>query len=203
MEDASAVDLDWYWRGWFYTTDYVDIGVEEVNEYTVTNTPTEEGKELLARYGITDPADNPRTANAVYVKKITDSTDVSSKEPFEDAPKLNEYLMDNFSEQERQNMDVPEYFYEVTFNKPGGLVMPLIVEYTYEDDTSDLVKYPVQVWRKNDQAVTKTVPSNKRIKSIVVDPNLETADIDKSNNQWPDEEKKTDFDKFEEEKKED
>ena len=203
MEDASAVDLDWYWRGWFYTTDYVDIGVEEVNEYTVTNTPTKEGKDLLARYGITDPENNPRTANAVYVKKVTDSTDVSSKESFEDAPKLNEYLMDNFSEQERQNMDVPEYFYEVTFNKPGGLVMPLIVEYTYEDDTSELVKYPVQVWRKNDQAVTKTVPSNKRIKSIVVDPNLETADIDKSNNQWPKEEKKTDFDKFEEEKKED
>ena len=203
MEDASAVDLDWFWRGWFYTTEYVDIGVKEVNEYTVTNTPTKEGKELLARYGITDPANNPRTANAVYVKEITDSTDVSSKEPLENAPKLNEYLMDNFSEQERQNMDVPEYFYEVTFNKPGGLVMPLIVEYTYEDDTSDLVKYPVQVWRKNDQAVTKTVPSNKRIKSIVVDPNLETADIDKSNNQWPEEEKKSDFDKFEEEKKKD
>ena len=203
MEDASAVDLDWFWRGWFYTTDYVDIGVEEVNEYMVTNTPTKEGKELLARYGITDPSNNPRTANAVYVKEITDSTDVSSQEPLENAPKLNEYLMDNFSEQERQSMEVPEYFYEVTFNKPGGLVMPLIVEYTYEDDTSELVKYPVQVWRKNDQAVTKTVASNKRIKAIVVDPNLETADIDKSNNQWPEEEKKSDFDKFEEEKKKD
>ena len=188
MEDASAVDLDWFWRGWFYTTDYVDIGVEEVNEYMVTNTPTKEGKELLARYGITDPSNHPRKANAVYVKKITDSTDVSSQEPLEN---------------ERQSMEVPEYFYEVTFNKPGGLVMPLIVEYTYEDDTSELVKYPVQVWRKNDQAVTKTVASNKRIKAIVVDPNLETADIDKSNNQWPEEEKKSDFDKFEEEKKKD
>ena len=65
------------------------------------------------------------------------------------------------------------------------------------------MKYPVQVWRKNDQAVTKTVASNKRIKAIAVDPNLETADIDKSNNQWPEEEKKSDFDKFEEEKKKD
>jgi len=201
MEDASAVDLDWFWRGWFYTTDYVDIGVKEVNEYVVTNTPTKEGKELLARYGITDPANNPRTANAVYVKKMEqDSTDVASKDPLENAPKLNEFLMDNFSEQERQNMEVPEYFYEITFNKPGGLVMPLIVEYEYEDGSSETVKYPVQVWRKNDQKVTKTLPSNKRIKSIVVDPNLETADIDKSNNQWPAEEEESDFDKFEDSK---
>ena len=64
---------------------------------------------------------------------------------------LNEYLMDNFTPEQRKRMKAPKYFYEITFNKPGGLVMPLIVEYTYADGTSEKVTYPVQIWRKNDE----------------------------------------------------
>jgi len=67
MEDASAVDLDWYWRGWFYTTDYVDIGIDDVKNYFITSNPTTEGKALLSRYGIDDPANDSRTKDAVYL----------------------------------------------------------------------------------------------------------------------------------------
>lgn len=114
MDDASAIDLDWYFRGWFYTTDYVDIGVKGVKEYMPTNTPTKEGKELLARYGITDPENDPRTAGAVYVVEVgSEDFDEAmlEKNPLENAPLLNEFLMDNFTEKERNNMEVPKYVY--------------------------------------------------------------------------------------------
>ncbi|NQY07425.1 MAG: M1 family peptidase, partial [Flavobacteriaceae bacterium] len=93
--------------------------------------------------------------------------------------------MDNFSPEERKSLKEPKYFYEVTFDKPGGLVMPLIVQYEYEDGSKETIKYPVQVWRKNDSEVRKVIASDKEIKKIIVDPNLETADIDTSNNSWP------------------
>ncbi|MGM0635147.1 MAG: M1 family metallopeptidase [Bacteroidota bacterium] len=204
MEDASAVDLDWYWRGWFYSTDYVDIGVKDVKTYLPTNTPTKEGKELLARYGINDPANDPRTADAVYVVEVGSEDfdeEMLDKDPLENAPKLNEFLMDNFSAAERRNIEVPKYFYQITFEKPGDLVMPLIVEYTYEDGTKEKKQYPAQVWRKNQREISKAITSNKRITNITVDPDLETADIDLSNNSWPKEEQESEFDQFKKEQK--
>ncbi|MFN2262185.1 MAG: M1 family aminopeptidase, partial [Psychroflexus sp.] len=199
MEDASAVDLDWFWRGWFYTTDYVDIGVENVENYFITNNPTEEGKALLKRYGIDDPKNDPRTEDAVYMLSAdSDEFDESMKSdnPFENAPKLHEYLMDNFTQNEINAMKQPKHIYEITFNKPGGLVMPLIVKYHYKDGTSEMVKYPVQVWRKNDGEVKKAILSEKEIVKIEVDPNQETADVDMTNNVWPKEDSESEFDEF-------
>jgi len=103
----------------------------------------------------------------------------------EDPIKLKEYLMDNFSEDERKRIKNPKYFYEITFEKPGGLVMPLIVEYTYEDGSKETITYPAEIWRKNDTNVKKAMSSEKAITKIVIDPNEETADIDTSNNSWP------------------
>ena len=92
----------------------------------------------------------------------------------------------------------PKYFYKVTFEKPGGLVMPIIAEYTYEDGSKEIVKYPAEIWRLNDKEVSKAIASDKEIVSIVVDPYEETADIDTSNNAWPSKETKSDFDAFKE-----
>ncbi|HLT33159.1 MAG TPA: hypothetical protein VKZ98_05160, partial [Aquaticitalea sp.] len=86
----------------------------------------------------------------------------------------------------------------VTFEKPGGLVMPIIVEYIYEDGTSQTEKYPAEIWRLNDNEVSKAIASDKEIVSIVVDPNDETADIDTSNNSWPKKMEQSQFDKFKE-----
>lgn len=193
MEDASAVDLDWFWRSWFYTTDFVDIGISEVKKYYITDKATKEGKEFLQRYGA-----NPDEVDAVYVVS-EDSEDfqegLKQGSIFENAPKLNEYVMDNFSQQERAKLKQPKYFYEISFEKPGGIPMPIIVEYTYEDGTSEKITYPVQNWRKHDAAITKVVATDKEISKIVVDPELKTADIDVSNNTWP---KEATTDKFEE-----
>ncbi|MGB8705406.1 MAG: M1 family metallopeptidase [Gillisia sp.] len=194
MEDASGTDLDWFWRGWFYTTDNVDIGVKDVKEFYVTDKPTQQGKDLLEKYGR-----DASEADAVYVvekgsKDYNES--MKGKSPLESAPKLKEYVMDNFTPAERAKLKSPKYFYQITFNEPGGLVMPLIVEYTYADGTSKKVTYPVQIWRKNDQEVNKVIASDKEITKVVVDPDLETADVNLNNNSWPQEQKEDKFQKF-------
>jgi hypothetical protein len=194
MEDASAVDLDWFWRGWFYTTDNVDIGVSEVKKYYVTDKPTKAGTELLQRFGVEDPS----AMDILYVvEEGSEEFDASlkGKSPAENSTTLNEYLMDNFTPQQRAEMKMPKYFYQVTFNKPGGLVMPIIVEYTYADGTSEKVTYPAQIWRKNDQEVSRALATDKEITKIVVDPDLETADVNVNNNSWP---QQAEVDKFQE-----
>ncbi|NOY48105.1 MAG: M1 family peptidase [Chlorobi bacterium] len=192
MEDASAMDLDWFWRGWFYTTDYVDIGVKDVKKYYVTSTPNAYGKRISERYGI-DP-----NSLLYLVEEGSDEFDESMREgtPTENSTLLKEYLMDNFTAEERKSIKEPKYFYNVTFEKPGGLVMPLIVEYSYADGTKEKVTYPAQIWRLNDNEISKAIASDKEIIAINVDPDLETADVDTSNNSWPKEVKQSQFDKF-------
>ncbi|WP_418638303.1 M1 family metallopeptidase [Winogradskyella sp.] len=193
MEDASAVDLDWFWRGWFYTTDYTDIGIKEVKKFAVTNNPNENGKKLAERYNM-----NPNSL-VYFIEEGAEGYDdaMKAKTSIEDLPTVKEYIMDNFTPEEQKALKkAPKYFYQVTFDKPGGLVMPLIVEYTYSDGTKERITYPAQVWRLNDKEVSKAIASEKEIVSIVVDPDLETADVDTSNNSWPKEVKASDFDKF-------
>ncbi|MDR6301251.1 M1 family metallopeptidase [Mesonia maritima] len=197
MEDASSVDLDWFWRGWFYTTDYVDIGVKDVKSYFVTDEPTAKGKEILARYGVSDPSQ----VDAVYVVEEGSEEfkeEMKNKSPLENAPTLKEYMMDNFSETERASMKVPNHFYEITFEKPGGLVMPLIVEYEYKDGSTERVTYPAQIWRKNDAEVSRVMATDKELVKVTVDPDMETADVNTANNNWPQEDTPNDFEKFKE-----
>ena len=93
---------------------------------------------------------------------------------------LEEYLKENNNESK-----IPKYFYEIGFEKPGGIVMPIIVKYSYADGTSDLVRYPVQLWRKNIDQVYKVITSDKEIIEVTLDPDFETSDININNNNWP------------------
>ncbi len=197
MEDASAVDLDYFWRGWFYTTDYVDIGVKDVKKYQVSNDPSPAMEVYMQEHNLTRADLRP----LVYLVEI-DSTEnaenaaVAAKSPSEASTTLKEYMMDNMTEAERAAVKEPKYFYEVTFDKPGGLPMPLIVEYTYADGTKENITYPPEIWRKNDVEVKRVIASQKELVGIVVDPKAETADIDVTNNSWPKKQENTDFDKF-------
>ena len=198
MEDASAVDLDWFWRGWFYSTDYVDIGVGSVKKYYVSNEPGKEVNELLEQYGMTMEDLPP---NMVYmVAEDAESFDPSLAEgnALDNSESLQNYIAENNSEIDRSNAKAPKYLYEIEFEKPGGLVMPLIVEYSYADGSQERVTYPVQVWRKNDAAVRKVLATDKELVGIKIDPDAETADIDTTNNSWPKEKAATDFEKFKE-----
>jgi hypothetical protein len=194
MEDASAVDLDWFWRGWFYTTDFVDIGVKGVKQFFVSDKPSNKVKEMLKNYGMT-LTDLP----PVVFTMVEDNEDFKSEykkgSPADHSQELKSYMDQNSSEDD-SSIKIPKYFYEITFEKHGGLVMPIIVDYTYFDGSTERVEYPVQVWRKNDSEVKKVVASDKEIIGIKIDPNQETADVDLSNNSWPETEEISEFDQF-------
>ena len=194
MEDASAVDLDWFWRGWFYTTDYVDIAIKEVKEYFVSPNPSEEFKKLMIEeMGIP----RNRWRSLIFLDKLeNDSENNKENQAIENSKLLNNYLKENYSNEKIEDLNVPNFYYEIIFEKPGGLVMPIIIDIEYDDGTIERKKYPAQVWRKNDSEVRKVLTSNKKILSVSLDPDKETADIDTSNNSWPEKEIESEFDKF-------
>ena len=191
MEDASAMDLDWFWRGWFYTTDYNDIGVKDVKKFYLTDQPTEAAKKLAKRYNM-NLADYE--GKLVFFEQEKEGVPVDSKKAIE-IDVIKNHMATMTEEQRAALKEAPNFFYQVTFEKPGGLVMPIIVELEYVDGSKERHTFPAQIWMKNDEEVTKVFRTTKAIKKITLDPDLETADIDTSNNSWP---KKDDskFDKF-------
>ena len=192
MEDASAVDLDWFFRGWFYSTDFVDIGISNVKQYYVTETPTtalKNAKVRRGRFGV----DNGPFVYLVEGENAELKSNDKKALKIEEVKLLSDYV-NTLSPEERGTLNSPKYFYEVEFNKPGGMIMPILVEITYEDGTVDNYKYPAQIWRKNNDTAKKVYATEKAIKKIQIDPKLETADIDVTNNTWPKEEVKSKFD---------
>ena len=189
MEDASAVDLDWFWRGWFYSTDYVDIGIQDVKEYYVTEEKPEDMKDYTVRRGRFNQDAGPFIYMVAEKHKKIKTT--------EDLKLLDEYLNEHFSAQERSALKQPQYFYEVIFNKPGEMLMPILVELTFEDGTAENYTFPVQIWRKNNQTASRVFATEKPVKKIMVDPKLQTSDVDTSNNVWPQDEVKSKFESFE------
>jgi len=194
MEDASAVDLDWFWRGWFYTTDYVDLGIQDVKQYYVTEKQPESVKEVNIKKGRFGQEKGP------FVYMVPDTDDVKKRDKkaldLKDVKLLDDYITEKFTAEERAKLKAPSYFYEVTFNKPGDMLMPIIAELTYEDGTTETFTFPVQIWRKNNQTASRVFATSKKVTKITVDPKLLTADVDVTNNVWPAAEGNAKFDKF-------
>ena len=193
MEDASAVDLDWFWRGWFYTTDFNDIGIKEVKKYFVSKEPSKEVEEFFKKQRRRNA--NPGPMVYMIAEGSQDfKPELNKAFEIKDFQILDDYVNKNFTIEERQKLNNPKYFYQVTFEKPGELVMPIIVELTFEDNTTETHKFPAQIWRKNDKEVSRTFATQKAITKIVIDPKEETADINLENNTYPKQEVKSKFD---------
>ncbi len=107
---------------------------------------------------------------------------------------LADYLDKNYTAEEKNALKSPKYFYEVEFEKPGGLIMPIIVELQFEDGTSEIQKFPAQIWRKNNDTAKRVFATEKKVVKIQIDPKLETADVDVENNYWPKAETVSKFD---------
>ena len=192
MEDASGVDLDWFWRGWFYTTDHCDIGIESVRWLESDKGDPDES---AARRKSSDEKVVPSmsaTRNAELRKRIDDYPELKDfynhVNPYEVTAENREAFqrfLKELSEDERKLLDQPHNFYEIQFRNHGGLVMPIIVQLNYEDGTHELVRLPAEMWRENSQRVTKGVLSAKQLKSIELDPHRETADANRDNNHFP------------------
>ncbi|WP_396152484.1 M1 family metallopeptidase [Flavobacterium sp.] len=193
MEDASAVDLDWFWKGWFYSTDVVDLGIKNVKQFYVTEDASKEAAAAVNRRGRRMPNSGPM----IYlVNSESAELKPESKTALETEKvmALNDYLNKNYNAEEKAALKNPKYFYEVEFDKPGSLMMPIIAELQFEDGTSETHKFPVQIWRRNNTTAKRVFATEKKVVKIQLDPKLETADIDVTNNTWP---KEAIVDKFE------
>ena len=196
MEDASAVDLDWFWRGWFYSTDYTDIGIKDVKQFYVIEQDPKEAQQQFNRRGrkIGEGQSMLKMvleASTDFIPELKNGFDASKVQA------LTDYLNKNYSAEEINGLKSPKFFYEVEFDKPGGLLMPIIVELQFEDGTSETKNFPAQIWRKNNMTAKKVFATEKKVVKFQLDPKLETADIDVTNNFWPKAEVASKFDSLE------
>ena len=195
MEDASAIDLDWFWRGWFYSTDYVDIGIKNFKRFYISPDPSKNVKDVFDGYGISKNELSPLVFMVTDDEESFDSN-LMDGNPIEKSLPLKKFIDENFLEDDINKLRTSNYFYEIEFEKPGGLVMPVIFELTYSDGSKKIIRYPAEIWRKNDDSFKKVLITEKEIKNIKLDPNEETADTDLSNNNWPKIELPSDFEMF-------
>ncbi len=203
IEDASAEDLDWFWRGWFYSIDPVDIAIDTVKHAVYDGTAAAPSARTMPARGLAKPEVNSfediskiRNRNDKSIVFLTD-VDTTLRdfywrydrglEPYDTATKQPAMAMpapETLTDAEKAKY-ANANLYEVSFLNKGGLVMPIILEFTFEDGTKETQRLPAQIWRKNENKVTKVFLTNKKAVSIQLDPMRETADIDESNNKWP------------------
>ncbi len=199
MNDASAENLDWFWRGWFYGIDPVDISIDKVTvaspDLDIVPNPKE----------VTYTVEKPNLNNFEDISKIRNREDKNIKfytdtdketqdfywrydRGLEKVDTSKKYIIKNDNLEKVPEKDKARlqniYAYQIDFSNKGGLVMPIILEFTFEDGSKLNDKSSAQIWRKDEQKVTKTFYFDKKLKSIQLDPMKETADIDTTNNFW-------------------
>jgi hypothetical protein len=190
MEDASAVDLDWFWRGWFYTTDNVDVGLDEVKWFKTKDVHVDpEKKNVKVTRG--DLPANPAAGKASDFSHgpqeftLTNTAEGSYGE-------FKNKIDDNAI---RHTLD-GKNLYEITIKNKGGLVTPVIIEWTFKDGSKEIDRLPAEIWRENEQVVKKVFVKEKEVVNVVIDPNFETADTNLNDNVFPKRQSQSKFDLF-------
>ncbi|MFT7486431.1 MAG: hypothetical protein ACI9F9_002286, partial [Candidatus Paceibacteria bacterium] len=192
MEDASAVDLDWFWRGWFYTTDHVDIAIEGVTRYSMDTKDPDIEKPLAKQERDEEPESLAHARNVGIDRRVgrfpnlsdfyNDYDDLDVR--VQDREKF-EKLVESLEPHEREILDSKFLFYAVDLRNLGGLVMPVVLELQYEDGTTEEVRIPVEVWNKDSHSIRKLLVCSRDLARITLDPHLESADVDLTNNVFP------------------
>ncbi len=194
MEDASGVDLDWFWRGWFYGVEPVDVSIENVEWFGIDNQSPEQ-KNAKAK---ADADAKRQTMSNIRNKKDIPQTVVEANPDMRDfynsydrfatseaEKKRFEQSTAGLSEDEKQLVNSNKNFYVVNLKNVGGLVSPVIIKMVFEDGTDEVVRIPAEIWRLNDKEVKKVIPTNKKVAKWILDPFFETADIDTKSNFFP------------------
>lgn len=192
LEDASGVDLDWFWRGWFYSTDHVDISLEQVNQLTINTQDPEVEKAWAEKQHDAEPESLTTKRNADVNYKIHQQPQLADFYNENDEFTVtnadrNEYrkLIEGLNDEQKQMLENGSNFYVLDFANKGGLVMPILLDLHYEDGTKEHVRIPAEVWRRSPESVSKLLIRDKTLTQVIVDPNWETADVDTDNNYWP------------------
>ena len=200
MEEASGVDLDWFWRGWFYSTDHVDISIDKISKLRLdTKDPDIDfnrlrQEELDKPMSFTDER-NKAEGKELWVERFSDITDfydendrftVTNKE----RNKYNKFLKDLKPWEKvafERAVKEDKNYYVLEFSNKGGLVMPIILELTFADGSTENQYIPAEIWRRTPKAVNKMIitEKDKELVSVTIDPRWETADVDINNNHYP------------------
>jgi hypothetical protein len=208
MEDASAVDLDWFWRGWFYTTDHVDIALGDIHLYRPNsqNPDTEEAWERALENEkpdfISDLRNKGHWLRTNDKPELLDFYNEHDKFTATNAAR-NKYNKKHkgLKDWEKELLTNESNFYIIDFENIGGLVMPILLGVTYADNSKESIRIPAEIWRKNTQKVSKLLVREKEITAIALDPHWETADVNVNNNYWPSRPIKSRFDLYKRERK--
>jgi hypothetical protein len=190
LEDASAVDLDWFWRGWFYTTDNCDMTLENVKWFRLRNSETNvESKNKNVKKG-----DLGATAGGKNNQNFSNGPEYFSVIPTDDR------LYDEFQNKVDDKAVISKLenknFYEITLTNNGGLVMPVVIQWTYKDGTTEIEKLPAEIWRLNETKVTKVFAKDKEVVSVVIDPEQKSTDVNSEDNMFPRVDQPTKFEEF-------
>jgi len=194
MEDASGVDLDWFWRGWFYTNDHVDISLDTVRAYNLDTRDPAIEKPLAKKEKDARARTPAQTRNAELPKRIDaypelkdfyNDYDKSVVLP-SDTKKYEELLKSLTKEKVKTDvLKTQRNFYLVEFSNVGGLISPVILKIDYTDGSTEEMRIPAELWRVDNAKASKLLMTKKEIKGLQVDPHEETGDADVENNFWP------------------
>ena len=207
LEDASAVDLDWFWRGWFYSTDHVDLALAGITQYLLDTEDPDLDK--VARRA--DRDDDPTTLSEARnegldrrVERFPELADFYNEFDELDVTEADrtayQKLIERLEPRELELLATERFFYVIEIENLGGLVMPVIVEVETQDGATAEHRIPAEIWARNDERVKKLLMTESEIVRITLDPHLETADADLSNNAWPREPRTTRFKLFKDKK---
>ena len=196
MEDASAVDLDWFWKGWFYTIDNVDIEVADVTWYKYDDQIEEEATVSNKKRQKKKKKEGGDESGRINTKGFTPDDIISPKEKLLIPIPLKTTLSET---DELINAD--QNYYEVKLKNQGGLVMPVILQFNFRDGSSEIKLIPAEIWRQNEDEVTKVFVLDKELENVVLDPFKETADVNEANNHFPPKEIPSDFQRYKENNK--
>jgi hypothetical protein len=194
MEDASAVDLDWFWRGWFYGTQHCDMSLSKVQLFKINTRNPKIEKEFEKQRDEEQPTDISlmRDKEAGMITVVDTDPKASdfytTYDPYKvtslDVKEYEEYIK-RLTEEEKAELNADKFYYEVTVDNVGGLIMPVIIEFEFTDGTKRQIHIPAEIWKRSEPSITKVFSLEKEAKSITLDPLLETADVELNNNFWP------------------
>jgi hypothetical protein len=192
MEDASGQDLDWFWRGWFYGTDHTDISIENIHRYSVDTRDPYKEKTAKKNKRDEEPKRLFQNRNKSLPKRVDSFPEL--KDFYNEFDELEitdkdreayEKMLKGLSDKEKALLKEKRHFYKIDLKNNGGLVMPVVIKATFEDESTEEFRLPAQIWRRNPEAVSKMLVTEKKIAKIEIDPHRETADVDIENNFFP------------------
>lgn len=191
MEDASAVDLDWFWRGWFYTTDHVDVDMQEVKWFRLHSEKIDpEKKKLKVKPGDLEARTTTHASANDFSNGPEEFNLVNTPESV--YGEFKSRLDDNSIKLKLEGKNI----YQIKFRNVGGLVTPLVIEWTYKDGSKEIERIPAEIWRINESQITKVFIKDKEVVNITLDPNFELSDVEMRNNVFPKKAMTSRFDQF-------